>query len=471
MAYASGILARTPYAAGTGTEAPPPSGQQTLPPPIPGGTSTWVYTPNPLLSYAARGYAGRISTATYPGGGISIAPLPDRGVMHITAWWPDARLLSLQRIHSDGTVHSVRGGGALVVTEETRRNFCLNPSFEVGLNGYVPDLGSPTLARVTDGTSPRGSYHMTATVAGAGSCGITIPQSIPGGQNTRFALDLKFSARPTSVTLQIGWADYQGIALPAATVTLTADQINQSVSQWARQSAIIVNPAGGVTPTVKVIAAGMPAGGVMSVDGIVLARVTDPGTFFDGTTYGGVWIGTAGLSASLIPPIITFDDGECPLDQPVTYRLTNPAPAGGSMTSALAELSAAGHTWLTHPRDAANPREVFVERGKSPLKRAARQGLFQAIGDDLVSVVSARKRTGPSGTLKLWTFSYRDRDDLLDLLDDMAPLLLRAPLEVGFGAVSWISLGDLDEDPDGAGDDQGYQKLVGDFVSTRAPIG
>lgn len=467
MPYAKGPFARSPFAGSVGTESAAPPGQQTLPPPIPGGTSTWVYTPNPQYSYARRGFAGYSPVLNYPGGGISIMPIPDRGVMRVTAWWPDATVLSLVRIHDDGNIYPVRGAGALTVAGATRRNFALNPSFEIGLNGYASDVGSPTLARVTNGTAPRGGAYLTATVAGAGSLGIAVPQAIPPGRDVNLSVDLKFSAKPATVTLQIVWADAAGVALPASTATLTADQIVFSVGQWWRQAVTIPTPAAGVTPTLKILATGIPAGGVMSVDGVLIGRTGDSTEFFDGSTYGGVWLGVPGLSASLIPPVQSFDDGECPIDQLVRYRLVNAALTGGSMTSELAQLDSAGHTWITHPSAPSEPVDAFVAETPD-LLHDIRQGLFEAIDSPYTTVISAKTRKAPSGELGFWAFDFRQRNALLDMLKTKHQILIRSPAEYGFQP-SWISLGPIVETLDGTKDTQHYRLLKSPFVSIETP--
>jgi hypothetical protein len=259
------------------------------------------------------------------------------------------------------------------------------------------------------------------------------------------------------------WADAIGVPLPAATATLTADQINYSIGQWWRQAVTIPTPAAGVTPTLKILATGMPAGGVMSVDGVLIGRVGDDTTFFDGSTYGGVWLGTVGLSASIIPPILTFDDAECPLDEPVRYRLTNPSLTGGSMTSEPAELDSAGHTWMTHPSWPGEPRDVFVAETPDLVHEMV-QGFFDPIDSPYTTVISSATRKAPAGEIKLWAFDFRDRESLLEMLRTKPSVLIRTPAEYGFSP-QWISIGTLGESLGGTTDVQHYRLLSGNFVS------
>jgi hypothetical protein len=470
VAFGTGPYARTGFA-GAGAGAAPPAGQQTLPPPIPGGTATWVYEQNSTYAFALRGFAARQSATNYPGGGISIRPVPERGIMEVTAWWPDAAVLNILRIDADGTQTPVRGGSPVAAAGATRRNFCQNPSFEAGLNGVVPDVGSPTLTRPNDGTAPRGVYYLKATVAGAGSCGVTVPNVVAGGLDLTVGLDLKLSAAATSVTVQASFTDSDGNTLTLASSSLTTDQINNSVAQFARQVLQIATPAAGVSATIKVIAGGMPAGGAMSLDGITIERgTTSDGSYFDGSTYGATWLGTADLSASALAPLLVIQDGECPTDTPVQYQLVNGSLTGGRMTSAYATLPSNETVWLTHPESPTTPMEIFV--AKRPLRgKAANQAVFQAINDPKFLTIASRTRSAWKSTesIQLWTFGSESTQRLLEMLDDNRPVLLRTPASLNYGPPMWLSLGDIDEDPDGAGDWQEFLKISAPWVQVAAP--
>jgi hypothetical protein len=447
MSWARGPWARAPFAGSLGTEKPAPAGQQQLPPPIPGGTAKWVYQPHKLLAYGWRSWAGRTSQQSYPGGGISIRPLPESGLMRITAWWPDATVLQLIRVHGDGSLYAVRGASPLMVPAPTRRNFCLNPSFEVGLNGVTADAGSPTLSRPSDGTASSGDFYLKAVNASAGSSGVTVPSSIPQGTDLTIGFDLRLSARATGVTVQINWADATGTPLTASSAILSANDINRSIEQFSRQVVRLATPVNGVTATVKIVAAGMPSAGELSLDAITIERAISDGSYFGGDTYGGTWLGVPGLSASALAPVLTIDDGECPTDVNVRYRVVNPRPSGGSMISDPSTLDSLGATWLTHPSWPTAPRKIQV---KSVPKRTrqARQGVFKPLGSRYVLTVSEKARRAPSGTFELYALSWAERDDLVRLFDDMSPVLVRTPSEYGYGSGMWLALGDMDEDPE-----------------------
>ncbi|WP_432845969.1 hypothetical protein ACQPXB_35850 [Amycolatopsis sp. CA-161197] len=460
--------ARGAYAArGSGAARPP--GQQTIPPPIPGGTASWTYQPNRTLMWTVRGWAGRMSPINYPGGGVSIRPIAERGVMRVTAWWPDATALALIRIEEDGTMYPVRGADSVTVSGTTRRNLCQNPSFEAGINGTVPDAGSPTLSNPTTGAA-RGTAYLLATVAAAGSCGVLVPTTLSPGSDLTVGLDLKLSAVASSVTVVANWSDANGSALVAATAALSADDINRSVATWGRQVLHLPIPPGGATGTVKVVAAGLPAGGSMGLDGVVIERGYTDASFFDGDTYGATWLGTSALSSSVLAPLATIDDGECPVDQPVRYKLVNAGRTGGSMTSDPATLSSGGRVWLTHPSDPGNPVEIFVE-ARPRRGRKANQAVFQAIDDPLPITVAPRRRSGWQSTddISLWTFDEAGTEQLWALLDDNRPMLFRAAADLNYGSSVWKSFGDMAEDPDGTAVWQKYLKISGSWTEVAAP--
>lgn len=467
--WANGPWARVGYAA-RGADAAPPSGQQTLPPPIPGGTATWLYETNGSRAYGIRGWAGRLSQSNYPGGGISIRPVPDNGVMEITAWWPDADILALLRVEPDGTLVEVRGGSPVAVPGVTRRNLCQNPSFEAGLNGTVPDAGTPTLTNPIDGTAARGLAYLKATVASAGQDGVVIPTALTPSPIYTVAFDLRLSALATSVTVQGSWVDATGAALVATSATLSAYDIVRSQTVFARQVVSLTASPGSVNGTIKIIAGGMPAGGNMSLDGVTVERGATDGSYFDGATYGATWTGTAALSTSILAPLCVVRDGECPTDRAVRYKLVNPALSGGTMTSDYATLSSDGKVWMTHPTTPDSPLRIFVE--KRPLRgKQAGQGVFQAINDPLPLVVAPRRRSGWRSTedIALWTFGSAETERLWEIFDDNLPVLLRAPLNHNYGPGLWISLGDLSETTDGAADWQEMLKLTGPWLQVAAP--
>jgi hypothetical protein len=444
-------------------------GQQPAPP-IPGGTTSFVYTvvtgifPWSYWGWSAGGVAG-----LYPGGGVVVAPSSSRGVMSVTAWWPDAPNLLLIRITSDGLRTPVRGAYPLVATAPTRRNLSPNPSFEAGLNGVVAGTGNPTLTQISRTDDPTaGAYALRATVAAAGTNEVTLPSSLSSSVAATVGVDVRLSARPSSLTITVQWTDSTGTALPATSVALSADAVNQSVNQWSRQLVVVTPPTNAATSALKITAAGMPAGGTLDVDRVTLEPGLTDGSYVAGDSTGGVWTGSPALSTSVVTPVLTVSDGEAPFDVALTYELHNPTVTGGRVKSTPVVLPSTDTSWLTHPATPATP--VAVTPTVTPvLTRALDQAVFRVLGRKNPVVVSAANRIGPTGTISLATATFAERDALLSLFADGSPVLLRTPAAYGYGYGRWLALSDLTEDPGPLAPWQQGRVLTATFQQVDAP--
>lgn len=464
--YARVAVAQAPYA---GFLLPAPE-VGTLPPPIPGDSATFSYATNiGAYPWALFTWAGGPPPQAYPGGGIVATALPDQGIIQLTLWWPNAPSLSVARVTVDGARTAVRGAAPLIVTVPTRRNYANNPSIEVGTNGFVPDAGSPTLTQLADATAPDGANVLRATVAGAGSNGVTVPTALltPGnGSFVTVGWGMRTSARPTTVTLTISWTDALGGALSTNTATLTADQINASVATWARQVLTVAPPNTAVTPTVKIVAAGMPAGGTMDLDAFTIEIGTTSGSYFAGNTLGAIWNGTVGLSTSALAPILTLYDGEAPLDTLLYYQISYPGLTGGRVVSDPLTLLSGGASWLSHPNQITNPITVALQEVPK-LERSIADGVFWPLAGTFPLVVASTRRA-PSGSLNFVWLTFAERDALLAFMADGAPLLLRTAHEFG-GENRWLALHNVTED---RGDRKAYQDaglLAADFHEVARP--
>lgn len=418
-----------------------------LPPPIPGDPATFSYAAAlGDYPYAYGSWAGGFPLATYPGGGVLAHAVDASGTVQISAWWPNATTLQLVRIEPDGSYRPVRGGYPVTVTAATRTNYCTNPSIEAGTNGYTPDAGTPTLSQLADAAAPSGSYVLRCTNAGSGSNGVAIPTTLtatPVGRPITVGFGLRTSALPTTVTISISWTDVGGIALASNSTTLTADQRSASVGQFSRQVVSFTPPNGAVTPTLKVVAGGMPAGGTVDLDAVTFEITTTDGSFFDGHTLGGLWLGTADLSGSILAPVQTIVDGECPTDIPVTYLLSYPGITGGRVVSDPVTLLSNGTTWLTHPLSSGVPLAVYITEVPTQ-ERDVVQGVFLPIGASKPVVVSSAQRQASTGSLELVAFGFPARDALLDLFATPSPMLLRPPGIFGYSSL-WLAFGRITE--------------------------
>ncbi len=460
-------LARGVLAAGEITILVPPG--QYIPPTVPDGTTVYYYDAQvPARPIAMAGLAGAGPQAIYPGGGIVLVPDPATGVMKIMAWWPDATSLQLIRTPFGGSPALVRGGSPLAVTDSTRRNWSTNPDIAGATTGYTAGTGSPTLAVVTR-TDSVGGQMLRATNASAGSSAVVLAGTLPGGTDATIAMDLQLSASPTTVTVSVAWTNSGGGSVGTTSAVLTAAQAVYSVGQLYRQVFALTIPAGAVAGVVTLTATGMPAAGQIHLDRVTLEAAATGGSYVDGTTLGAQWLGTSGLSTSVIAPVVTLLDGECPVDTPVVYQLSNPSLTGGRITSQSATLASNGTTWLTHPSAPSAPLSIDL-RVKPVLERGVDQGVFwPMMGDGRATTVSTAQRRAPAGTLAFNAISLTERDALLAKFADVSPVLLRPPAEFGYPSDWWVSLGSLTEDPEGRKNWQDAWLLSAPFVTVRTP--
>jgi hypothetical protein len=448
---------------------PTPVGQ--IPSPIPGDPARFTYAAQMgAYPWASASWAGGFPLAAYPGGGVLITPDPVNGVMMVRAWWPYTTSLQLVRIDMDGTRTPVRGGYPLRVTTDTRRNAVTNPSIEAGTNGYLPDVGTPTLTQLATPDAPSGAFVLRATNASSGSSGVTVPTSLtppPLGLPVTVGGAIRTSALASSVTVSIGWTDSTGGTLTSNTATLTADQRAAAVSQFTRFTATVTTPSDAVTPTLKITAGGMPAGGTMDLDALTFEVGATTGTAFDGSTLGGSWLGAVNLSASVLAPVYTLLDGECPLDTLVRYEVLAPTITGGRVTSDPAVLESNRRVWLTHPGNPSQPLQVDL-REKPVRDYPIQQGKFRPMNRRYAVVVSNASRQGAEGEIKFNVLSMDHRERLLAMLEDGSPLLLRSPEDYHFDT-GWLSLETVKDDPEGRLAYQDAWLISAPFTEVEAP--
>lgn len=433
-----------PWAGAVVPTAPP---NQVVVPPGTGGTASYTYgVQQATYPWAYGGWSGGVAPYLGLVGGIVVTPVVATGTVTISAWWPYAPAVQIMRTGPDGVRTAVRGAYPLT-PGATLVNCSTNPD-SVATTGYVAGTGTPTLSVVTR-TDATGGTAIRATNASPGTSEVTVPQSLLAGPQVTVAVDLQFSARPSSVTFTLAWADSGGGALTASAVTLTGDQINASVGQWSRQVLAVTPPTGAATcPSLKLNAGGMPAAGTMDIDRWMLVRAATDGTYGDGSSLGGTWTGATGLSTSIVASVVVATDGECPFDVPVSYQVYAPILEGGWASSPSVTLASNGLSWITHPASPATPVQVSPTINPA-LTRTLARGVFGIIGKPNPLVVSSTTRSSPTGSLLLDTATFAARDALFALFADGSAILLRCPADHGYGQGMWLALGDIVEDPKG----------------------
>jgi hypothetical protein len=433
---------------GPTTPAAEPVGAQ-FPPPIPGaGTTRFDYVVSTdLQSWGVDGWSVPREDPVYPGGGVLLAARPELGVMRIFAWWPDATLLHLVRVHPDGSRHAVRGGTPRRVPGPTRRNHDQNPSGEVGTHGLFPGAGDPVLRQVPrepDDVSGGGRYAIANDLGEAGPSGLSRPidpMEVAKGAAT-VSFDALFSAQPSSVTVSVEWVDAAGDPTPPSTATLTADDLVRSVGLWGRQHAHLTAPGDAATAVdVDVTATGLPAGPSFIHDRWVLEQGHTDGSFIGGSVPGGQWLGVPELSASLVADVQVVDDGECPLDVPVRYELFYAGITTGLMRSlpdVLASPRSHYGAWLTHPRWPDRPIPLWIPRDPA-VSRPIERSTSKVMGRRRKVVRSDDQRSGDEGTLIVYTEGQAAGTAFSQALDDGRSLLVRLPAGFQHPPLWWLS--------------------------------
>lgn len=399
--------------------------------------------------WAGIGWAGGGSVSIPAAGGLSVEPDPNTATVGLRAWWSGAPFLRLLRIQGTERV-PVRGAYPVRATTPTRRNRCTNPSFETDTTGWVAGTNT-TATRVLDAAAPSGTAvgRLSATAAGAVS---TIVPGAPATQDrVQVSLALRLSVAPTgALSLTQTWQDSEGVALPASVATLPAADLPAYVGAFRRTPhLVLVPPPGAAQGSLTLAVAGLPAAATADIDAALIETGTAVGDYFDGDTPTGSWTLLAHRSESLLAAALEVLDAEAPLDVPVSYELTAPNAPGFRVLSEPVTLPSRDRAWLTHPERAA-PLSVHVE-AEPELTYPIAQGIFTVHGRPRPVVVSASVRGSAAGGYRMASFRFADRDQLLDMLSDGSPLLLRMPARLGHGPSEWIAVGDVTVSVDGHG--------------------
>ncbi|MDQ3578541.1 MAG: hypothetical protein M3443_13285 [Actinomycetota bacterium] len=384
---------------------------------------------------------------------------------------PDAARVVISMVALAGAIGETLLVDAAML-EQTSSGAAPTPYFDGSTPGGTWDgaIGVSSSRMTVVDAVPAGHYALRLITTGTAASEVTVPTaSVPESSAVTVAMDLRTSSTPTGAVVTLSWTNTSGALLGSTTATLSIDQLVFSSGQWTRQRVAVLAPPGAANMTVaRLQVTGLPAGATVDVDQVVVERGVVDGTPLDGDMLAGTWIGIAHLSVSVLADMVDVVDGECPLDRPVRYVLANPAVTGGRMTSETVTLDSLGQAWLTHPAAHSEPVRVAV-RGRGPaLTRVADRGVFAPIGRRRPVVVTAPARKSLVGELDLITLTFADRDRLLSLFDDMAPVLLRSPASLGYPEAMWLSLGDLDE-TGGERPSSGFRVLSSPFVEVDAP--
>ena len=201
---------------------------------------------------------------------------------------------------------------------------------------------------------------------------------------------------------------------------------------------------GGVTPT----ASGTVTATAVPSTGRVTVVVTWTGALYLNVyrVSGGTVSQVRGASPISSPGSVTFSDPEAPLDTPVYYQVTSPSYQYQTISSNTVTLASSGTSWLTHPNRADLSTQIWVEFNPDKDRDIA-QGVFPVLGRPKPIVRTDGVRKSPVYTLVCVTETQSAWANMLQLLNDGSPLLLRTPSGYPFDALTWMSIGNVTETP------------------------
>lgn len=415
-----------------------------------------------------------------PAAGLFASPDPDSGTVTIPLFWAFAQYVTLTRVDADGIRTPVRGSSPFQIVGNSRHNTASNPKSAIDLTGVQAGTNT-TLTRLTGLTTPSSvvttGFRGKATAAGAAN--ITINTDAVGTLPTVYQFWAQCSAAPTAINMSVAWYDTNGLSL--GTTTYAADPIaaSQSFGQWSWCTIMVGSyPAGAASGVVSYQATGLPAAGTFDMTGRLTQQLSTPTdsyhkNYFDGDYQGAAWLGAVGASYSDKGDVNYATDGEAPLDVPFTYEMTNPTVPGYVARSTPITLDSGGRrSWLTHPASPLTPRPVYILGPFGPLVRSIEQGVFYPLDSDdgLPIVVTTSARRARTGTVQIFAESHEERDRLLGMFADGAPVLIRPPASYGEGDSLWLSLGELTETNRHPQQDTPYRVLSAPFYEVAPPV-
>lgn len=207
-------------------------------------------------------------------------------------------------IGPDGEAMQKNNGSLWITRTRDRANLCTNPSFEVSTSGWT-GAGAAISRVAVVAADDIGAYAMqiandTSTNYHFASLSSTLPVS--AGQDIMVSAYLRLvSGAASGCYLQIAWLNSTGGTISYSTAgapTLRARAADGSDEAWQRAYVHGVAPAGAANYQVYIVAPPANASAVWQVDAVLIEQTDRLGRYFDGSSEGGSWLGTAGLSAS-----------------------------------------------------------------------------------------------------------------------------------------------------------------------------
>lgn len=438
---------------------------------VPGYDAIYYWTQAGSSSaYGQAAYGGRVAF-TYPAAGILAAPDPESGTVTIWAWWAYASEVVVNRVDPDGTRTPVRSSPIVLDAKASRRNLASNPKVRDATTNYSAGSNT-TLSRLTALSTPS-EYVTTAlrqTAASAGTVSTSVTTDAVQPRPTVFSWWARTSAVVTDLQVQVRWYDLNSLDLGVSTYSVGATGRTQAVGAWSRVSTAMTSwPSDATVGVLTYAATGVAAGGTVDMTGRLTEATITVGDYFDGDFPASMWIGAVGLSGSDTSKIGYTIDAEAPLDTPIQYEIAS-ARAPGFVASTT-PVTVSGDLFkppydalLTHP-GLAKTIPVWVETDPE-ITNSIEQGKFQVIGRRNKVVISAPQRGGDEGDLTFVVESLEQRTQLLAMLDDGSPLLLRSKGGYGKPPMWWLAFSDITVSPA----ESGTANTVNEVRRIKAPF-
>jgi hypothetical protein len=242
--------------------------------------------------------AGRTVSVDREGGTATVLAVSQSNATLVAGSW--VRLSTTKNVTATGNITLVARLSGSMNTVSPRRNLIINPSFEVDLIGW----------NIT-GTNARNTVEFFTGIASL-SMSYTSAATVLATQTTRIACNvgasytasfyLKQSVDTGLVVCNFMWYNSAG--------TLVLDDTHQSNdpnTSWQRFSQTRVCPATAVTFALRIYQESGEGGGATStinyLDAVLIEESATLGSYFDGSSNGGTWTGTANNSTSTLPRI------------------------------------------------------------------------------------------------------------------------------------------------------------------------
>ncbi len=193
--------------------------------------------------------------------------------------------------HSDDEIWKLR-----FLASNYFENLITNPTVETGTTGWGADAGA--LSRPTGVSGTKGTYALRLTASGSAAMDAYYNAGgsprIPVSEGRDYTARFEFLAQTGNRTysLQVKWYDAAGVLLSTDTTAIT------NTAETKR--ALVTAPSRAVGATLQILSGTGSTNDTVTIDGAMFIEGDYTGSYFDGTTSGCFWTGTAHASTSFI---------------------------------------------------------------------------------------------------------------------------------------------------------------------------